>query len=421
MDENNSVKQDDKMNNQNKTKNTLSSENQLPFELEKQNSFNKIMSFFRHKDKILLFFASLFIIAIILLTFNYIIFSTRRDTLKQTSNSPQTTPTTEVSQNTAWKTYSNQKLGFSVNYPRDWQTKEFSRDFAIIGKSSGVAFRPIDPKIVNENWGLVTIEVEDNPSNLTAEDFINNYLCDSPGVCASAEKATPITVSGVQGKRVINPPAPVSSQITVLMNNKQVFTIAVTLDKSFEEMYSIQQKEDIYNQMLTFFKFSEQSSTVVNGWPFYKSKNYNFSFKYRPDLEVEELEKRITLLYKGTLEPYDKLFHATVYIVDNPNNYTPQQYSETELCKDAIKFPNGTDTTNYCLNLVKDNMEDYKNNSVTGVKTQYNLYENPTVAIIFPFENKLILFLSSGETGGLPTEMGMQTIDQVLSTFQFSK
>lgn len=338
----------------------------------------------------------------------------------QTKISTQATPTTTITQNAEWQTFTNQELNFSVDYPNNWQTKEFTRDFAFIGKSNGVAFRPVDPEIVNENWGLVTVEVEDNPKNLTVDDFINNYLCDSPGVCASADKAALVTVSGVQGKKVVNPPAPVPSQIVVLINKGKIFTIVVTLDRSVEELYSTQQKEEIYNKILNSFKFID-SITAVNNWPLYKSKNYNLSFRYRTDLNIEEKEKSINLAYMGTLEPYDKLFHATIYVIDNPNKYTAQQYAETELCKDAIKFPDGTDTTNYCLNLVKDNMESYKNNSVVGIKTQYNLYENPTIAIIFPFEDKLILFVSSGETGGLPTEMGMQTIDQILSTFQFSK
>lgn len=153
-------------------------------------------------------------------------------------------------------------------------------------------------------------------------------------------------------------------------------------------------------------------------WKTYVSEKYGFEFKYRPDLTIKEREGAIDLVYMGELEPYDKQFSASIYIIDNPHAYSPRSYAEKELCKDAIKLE-GQDTTNYCLNLVKEHMEVYKKGEADGIKTQYNLYENPTQVIIFPFNKKLVLVMSSGETGGLPTALASETIDQILNSFQF--
>ncbi len=158
----------------------------------------------------------------------------------------------------------------------------------------------------------------------------------------------------------------------------------------------------------------------IKEWPVYKSSVYGFSFHYRPDLKIKEEEKHIFLGYDGELNPYDLLFGLSIYIVDNPLKINPETYATSELCKDAFRRPDlNIDTTEYCQKLVTDNLEPYKNNNIDGIRTIYNLYENPMYTIIFPFKDKLMVLLSSGETGGGPTDLGKQTIDKILSTFAY--
>ena len=113
------------------------------------------------------------------------------------------------------------------------------------------------------------------------------------------------------------------------------------------------------------------------------------------------------------------MFSASLYFKENDKLQTPEQYAKNELCKDAIVIPSIGSTKEYCLNLVNENIKNYENNNVKGIKTLYNLYENPTYTIIFTHENLIFIFVSSGETGSLPTELGIKTIDQILSTFKF--
>lgn len=171
---------------------------------------------------------------------------------KQTTSTQDTPIPTNTASNTPTqtneaelKTYTSTPLGFTIKYPSEWITNELT---------NSVSFRP-PGDIANKDWGLVAVIVE-NKKDMTLDSYINERLCHSPGDCASAQNAESITISGLQGKKVVNPPAPVPSQIVVVIKGDKVYTLNVTLDKSFEEMYSISEKEQIFNEMLSSFTFT---------------------------------------------------------------------------------------------------------------------------------------------------------------------
>lgn len=170
------------------------------------------------------------------------------------SPQPITQPSPTSDPTASSQTYTNKKLGFSIDYPSTLAPKEGTRDYAFIGKSTYVTFIP-RAEIQKLDYGFITVEVEDSKSGLTVDGFINN-LCDSPGVCAKAENAIPIVISGMKGKKVIDHPAPLPSQMAVVIKENKVYHISVTLIND-NDLYRNENKEreQIFNSMLSTFKF----------------------------------------------------------------------------------------------------------------------------------------------------------------------
>lgn len=192
-------------------------------------------------------------VLILVLTGSYFYINSNRNpstSLRAGTQNLSPTPTIDPTANR--KIYTNSEFGFSLQYPSNWLTKELSRE----DKLKSIVFRPNDTSIKNEDWGMVSITVQENKNNITIDNYINNYLCYAPEICADANKAISITVGGVKAKKVINPPAPVSSQVTVMIKGNKIFTIWIGLDKSLGELYSTRDKEKIYDQILSTFKFT---------------------------------------------------------------------------------------------------------------------------------------------------------------------
>lgn len=161
----------------------------------------------------------------------------------------------------------------------------------------------------------------------------------------------------------------------------------------------------------------------VNNWPIYTSTALGVSFRYRPDLTVTEPTKSsISLSYKGKLEPYEKLFSATIALKDNKENYSASEYVGKVICNSAVEIKSvitKVEAVSGCQKLVKENLKPYQMGSFNGYKTMYNLYEWPTIAITTNNKNKILILTSSGETGSEGTETGIKIIDLILSTLKF--
>ncbi|MBN1168588.1 hypothetical protein JXA63_01740 [Candidatus Woesebacteria bacterium] len=151
----------------------------------------------------------------------------------------------------------------------------------------------------------------------------------------------------------------------------------------------------------------------TTNWKTYSSDSLDFSFKYRPDLDIEESEDGYILQNNNKLEDYGSLFNASFRSLDNENNYTPKEYAEQQLCKEA-------NSEAFCIDNVTENLKEYSNNNVIGIWTVYNLYENPITAVIFTNNSELYIFETSGETGENATKLGLETFDKILSTIEFT-
>lgn len=110
---------------------------------------------------------------------------------------PTTSPISTLTQETAWKTYSNVKFNYTVNYPGDWSVREYS------DSKEGAAFNPVSQPGYPDSSDAISISAGQKTGNYvdkTLEEYakvgasveIQNY-----NSLASIKKIT--TVDGAVG------------------------------------------------------------------------------------------------------------------------------------------------------------------------------------------------------------------------------
>lgn len=95
-----------------------------------------------------------------------------------TQPTPQPSPRPSGNVETAnWKTYTNKESGYSFMYPQNFQVT--TRDNYYYSFFTGKLVKEI---VINKSrddlsdWFEISISIDDNPQNLSANDVINNYL-----------------------------------------------------------------------------------------------------------------------------------------------------------------------------------------------------------------------------------------------------
>lgn len=141
-----------------------------------------------------------------------------------------------------------------------------------------IYLRPISPTPADPTYGLINVLIY--KTNLGLNSFIETILCDAPGICASAKEATDLTVANTPAKKIINRPAPISSEIVTFRKGGYIFAINIGLDKSYEKILSLEKKKEIFNQILSTFKFLDQNTDETANWKTYKNIAAGFQFKY---------------------------------------------------------------------------------------------------------------------------------------------
>lgn len=225
-------------------------DNTFQFEPQRKNIFKKIV-----------FAVAVVLLLVLALTSFFLLQHDKIFVIEQTS---QTKLPSSIPDNT-WKTYSDKDLGFTVSYPENFEVNTFTLDSSNNGTSYGVSFgpRPVDINI--EYWPIVSISVEDNLSRLAADQYIKQFVfaCSSPGVCPTPTGITNIVVAGIDAIKVENPPAPIPSQLVVVMQNSKIYRIEQSLDAYLENQYTVERKKELFSSMLNSFKFVTSPSSEI--------------------------------------------------------------------------------------------------------------------------------------------------------------
>lgn len=179
--------------------------------------------------------------------------------IKMSTVSPTATPTSLPPQTTAWKTYSNEKYNYTINYPSDWAASEYP------DSKNGAFFDPLSKPSNPDTSAAISISVGQKLGNyidLTLEEYakiagkeIQNYdtLATIKKVIASSGTigyettwmVQPMTINGI-------PPTAKESE------SLPITYFAIPGNKSSLVRVILDKKEDLatYERMLSSVKVS---------------------------------------------------------------------------------------------------------------------------------------------------------------------
>lgn len=159
---------------------------------------------------------------------------------------PKATTTTSATDETAnWKTYTNEKYGFSFKYPGDWTYKTNAGTETLLT----IGLFPPSKTEGYEYFGDITINVE-NSNGLTLEDFAKekNYASATEIEWNSTAESEPINISGVSGIKYPQIAGMMPSTISIVKSGNYVYEI--------QDIKPSHQQDGIYDQILSTFEFT---------------------------------------------------------------------------------------------------------------------------------------------------------------------
>lgn len=167
------------------------------------------------------------------------------------SPSPVSSPSPDSTAD--WKVYEDKDFNFTLRYPSDWaHHRSGDSPYAAI-----IFLRPALPTPVNPEYGLVNIQIGKTfKEDLTYEELIST-ICDTPDRCASLSDTIDTMVGGLTAKKLIDYPGVIPSDKVVLIKKPNTFIFSLYLDRSYEEEYSWEEKREVFDKILSIFKFTE--------------------------------------------------------------------------------------------------------------------------------------------------------------------
>lgn len=306
-----------------------------------------------------------------------------------------------------WKTYENNKYGYSLQYPSDWVIKESCfadpKTDATCLSSNDFEFDPAD--FGTAKGGQIRIDGKDNNINITPDSFCTT----TP---TTPEKCEYYSSNGLSVVKRLS--APYAMMVGLIKDNKisLVFHVKFNQTSQYETIKT-------FDKILSTFKFLPQGSPLVAdetaGWKTYKNTGLGFEFKYPslPNWFVREDSQVSVTLYnydvdnapgRDYLEGDGDLFKVVIGYSD--------AYSDIKSWLEGTKN-NINPVTNKPTELI--NIKDINIDSHKGLSFEEVSYGTPYGgAVLESPRGKLVLF-----GAGLNYKGNKKIFEQVLSTFKF--
>jgi hypothetical protein len=201
----------------------------------------------------------LFALFLCLLIFFYLFYRS----LQINKQTPSINIDEDISENVniTWNTYRNDKYGYSVDYPSDWNVVE-ARAGEVSDAVGSVLFEGELQKTTfiesGSNIGRVmfVISIENNPNKYDTESWAKNFnvpLVNDPSTNL-AKFTEDVTIDNIKAKKYLIVAYDTTTSITGLVKNdliyKYNFTDLVPNDPNIEE------QNKIFNHFLSSFKFN---------------------------------------------------------------------------------------------------------------------------------------------------------------------
>lgn len=301
----------------------------------------------------------------------YVPAQSNKNDLVQTTLTPTIAETNATGQ---WKTYTDTLYHYSVQYPSDWITPEFSPTQRV-GPSGQKLFFIQAGGFMNECMK----KVSETPIEIQNETWmIRKY-------------------TGVVSGEMCTSPENVTNREIWAMSPKQDYGFVFAYTESTQEA-----SETVFAKILSSLTY-DTSAIEISNWKFYTFDPIHLTLKVPSDLTVH------------TEEPISGTFVA--YIQNFAFN-TP--YPERGAYQLYIHWQNDVKVTQVEFQKLKNNLlassiEDTRISGYPAIKGQVSGERNRFVTYILYGDSEISLFTSD------PTSYNKLRTDQILSTFQFTQ
>ena len=163
---------------------------------------------------------------------------------------PELVATPALDPTANWKTYTNTKYGYSIRYPKEWQSFEVKE-----GPEAGIRTDFAESESFSEREYWVWTKVNNNPDGLSAKQWVDKLLLqysDQQAVIAGIKREKD-SVADVEAERVTGLPAMTEIVSVFIPKEKNIYEIV--LQKGVGILSS--ENKDTFNLMLSTFRFSE--------------------------------------------------------------------------------------------------------------------------------------------------------------------
>lgn len=239
-----------------------------------------------------------------------------------------------------WKTYTNNKLNFSLNYPTDWIVQEFLTPYPSSEGKRFIYGLTLLPLTTSDPF---MIELEKNKNNSNLEDYINHYiLCRNYNPvlmdgCPTGTSGSDIFFNGIKARKLTNVGEHRGDTVIVLLKDNYFYSFYMPFAKVNDN------DRQIFDQILTTLTLqtpditpavSENTAAFVNiinmpkidiskclntnpdlqtaNWIIHTNSKYHYLFKYPKDA--------ITFFNNSSDAPQD--FNDIIMIHDKSDNNT---------------------------------------------------------------------------------------------------
>lgn len=226
---------------------------------------------------------------------------------------PTLTLTANFDTTTNWKTYTNNIFSYTLKYPENWEYNVVSED---ANCCSQIVLRPISNSAFNQFKEIGLIRIQVNKSNLNLDSALNE-LCQA-WKCVRTNFVNS-TLGGLSAKKILSPTTLISEAVLARVETQDKVkngygytgnNFTITLDNPSGSIYSdlsLDEKEKIFNLMLSNFKVLNQTPTSVSlNTKIYSSTQYSFTFQYPDNYYVFEQTPGVPGIYFISFDPNEK-------------------------------------------------------------------------------------------------------------------
>jgi len=339
------------------------------------------------------------------------------------------------------KTYRNEEYGFEFEYPNDWIIKESNLKF----QSCFLSYEPYQCSdemagIFNfslknkkgefstycgavptetENVIAVSISVLENSDNLTTDDIIKKcknapyHDCISYVKTIDERKAVDVRIEGIGGQF----PA------IYIVEGDKIYLISMEyscdmIDTSGTTKGII---GDIFNQILSTFKFIEKNETA--NWKTYRNEEHGFEFNYFPEWRIWT-NKQGHLISIDNSEILSGDAEMSLEIRETASLENILQAEKNLRCRNMISGDEEKSVCSFC-SIEESNIiiAGYNGKKITKINKETKCKERGNCedlcidykvrTVIFQKDNNVYIL---GTYGG---EQPLENFNQILSTFKF--